>query len=277
LAKRLRSVTISLQRVFKKERLLVNNVRTVSDTKRSFYSTHTRPISAIYRRVVEELMVEMHLLLVNTEFAYDSIYALGVVSVFDRFMEGYQPEADSASIYSAIIKSVEGNPEQYRRDAEEVLAAAKAVPSIEAFKSMLQAAKTSGGDALKGNFNKVITNAKFKYSRLFVTGLYNVLEAIDAEAIQDKEKREALLDELSETLGFNNELLKKDVDLYRGNLEKMAQAQAVMKDMVEAEKKKKAKREQDRIAKESGESTDQSAETEPSDAPVDSPVDKPKV
>ncbi len=246
----------------------MNNVRTVSETKRSFYSTHTRPISAIYRRVVEELMVEMHLLLVNTEFAYDSIYALGVVSVFDRFMEGYQPEADKSSIYSAIIKAIEGNPEQYRRDAEDVLAAAKAVPSIEAFKALLQEAKTGGGDTLRGNLNKVIANEKFKYSRLFVTGLYNLIEAIDAEAIQDKDKREALLDELSETLGFNNELLKKDVELYRGNLEKMAQAQAVMKDMVEAEKKKKAKREQDKLAKDE---SAQSKEAESSDASADSP------
>jgi photosystem II biogenesis protein Psp29 len=237
----------------------VNNVRTVSDTKRSFYSTHTRPISAIYRRVVEELMVEMHLLLVNTEFAYDSIYALGVVSVFDNFMEGYQPEADRSSIYSAIIKAVQGNPEQYRRDAEDVLSAAKAVPSLDAFKALLQEAKTGGGDVLKGALNKVITNAKFKYSRLFVTGLYNLIEAIDAEALQDKEKREALLDQLSETLNFNSELLKKDVELYRSNLEKMAQAQAVMKDMVEAEKKKKAKREQDKLAKDAAA---RSAETE---------------
>jgi len=40
----------------------VNNVRTVSDTKRAFYTLHTRPINTIYRRVVEELIVEMHLL-----------------------------------------------------------------------------------------------------------------------------------------------------------------------------------------------------------------------
>ncbi|MGB7247917.1 MAG: photosystem II biogenesis protein Psp29 [Phormidesmis sp.] len=225
----------------------MNNVRTVSDTKRAFYGTHTRPINAIYRRVVEELMVEMHLLLVNTNFSYDSIYALGVVTVFDRFMAGYEPESDKGSIYSAIIEAVQGSPDQYRRDAEEVLAAAASIPSIDAFKSLLSEAKDSAGNgALQGNLHKVISNGKFKYSRLFATGLYNVIEAIDAEAIKDKEKREALLTELSETLGFNSELLVKDIDLYRGNLEKMAQAQAVMKDMVEAEKKKKAKREQEK-------------------------------
>lgn len=225
----------------------MNNVRTVSDTKRAFYSTHTRPINAIYRRVVEELMVEMHLLLVNTDFDYDAIYALGVVSVFDRFMAGYEPDRDQQSIYSALIQAIQGDPDQYRRDAEEVLTAAKTVPSVEAFKSLLEDAKTGSGDSLKGNLNKVITNPKFKYSRLFSTGLYNVVETIDADILADKEKRETLLKELAKTLGFNDELLIKDIELYRGNLEKMAQAQEVMKDMVEAEKKKQAKREQDKV------------------------------
>ncbi len=227
----------------------MNNVRTVSETKRAFYGAHTRPISAIYRRVVEELMVEMHLLLVNADFVYDSIYALGVVSVFDRFMAGYEPEADREPIYEAIVRAVEGDPAQYRRDAIEVLEAAKGVPSVDAFKALLDDAKTSGGDALKGNLNKIITNPKFKYSRLFATGLYNVIEAIDAEALMDKDKRETLLDELAETLGLNSGLLKKDIEIYRGNLEKMAQAQVVMKDMIEAEKKKKAKREEEKAAR----------------------------
>ncbi|PZO45849.1 MAG: photosystem II biogenesis protein Psp29 [Phormidesmis priestleyi] len=246
----------------------MSNVRTVSDTKRAFYGTHTRPINAIYRRVVEELMVETHLLLVNIDFAYDAIYALGVVSVYDRFMMGYQPDADKDSIYLAIIQAVGADPNQYRRDAEEVLAAAKNVPSVEAFKDLLTAAKDSGdGDTLKGNLHKVISNAKFKYSRLFTTGLYNIIEVIDSGVLQDKEKREALLTEIAETLGFNSELLLKDVELYRGNLEKMVQAQEVMKDMVAAEKKKKAKREQEKLDKANAKAAEPSEpQSEPTDA-----------
>lgn len=225
----------------------MNNVRTVSDTKRAFYSQHTRPINAIYRRVVEELMVEMHLLLVNAVFNYDSIYALGVVSTYDRFMQGYEPAGDRESIYNAIVQAVQGDPGQYRRDAEEILASAKATSSIDGFKSLVKEAKDSAGsDSLRANLNKVISNSQFKYSRLFAIGLYNVVEAIDTELLQDKEKREGLMDELAEAFELNADLLKKDVDLYRGNLEKMAQAQEVMKDMIEAEKKKQAKREEEK-------------------------------
>ena len=229
----------------------MNNVRTVSDTKRAFYSAHTRPINALYRRVVEELMVEMHLLLVNADFEYNSLYALGVVSIYSKFMTGYEPESDRESIYDAIIKAVQGDPQKYKDDAAEVLAAGKALSSLDAFKSVLNEAKTDGnGDSLKANLHKIASNPKFKYSRLLATGLYNVLEEIDGEAIANEEKRSALLEEVAEVLGFNNELLKKDIDLYRSNLEKMAQAQEVMKDMVEAEKKKRAKREKEKAERE---------------------------
>jgi len=249
----------------------VNNVRTVSATKRSFYGQHTRPINAIYRRVVEELMVEMHLLLVNADFNYDSIYALGVVSTYDRFMQGYEPERDREEIYTAIIQAVESDPAQYRRDAEEVMASAKGVSSLDAFKSLLSEAKTdAGSDALKGNLHKVIGNPKFKYSRLFAIGLYNVVEAIEADALQDKEKREALMDEVAQTVDLNAGLLKKDVDLYRSNLEKMAQAQEVMKDMIEAEKKKQAKREEDKKKRAEAKAAEAA---EPKDAPVDAAAD----
>ncbi|MGC1306040.1 MAG: photosystem II biogenesis protein Psp29 [Phormidesmis sp.] len=250
----------------------MNNVRTVSDTKRAFYGQHTRPINALYRRVVEELMVEMHLLLVNATFNYDSIYALGVVTVYDRFMTGYEPESDKQSIYKAVIEAVKGDPQQYRRDAEEVLSAAQSVSSVDEFKALLEEAKNGpGAGALQGNLHKVASNPKFKYSRLFVTGMYTVIEAIDPEVLNDKTKRESLLNELAETLGFNSELLIKDIELYRSNLDKMAQAQEVMKDMIEAEKKKKAKREQEkseRAKKQAAEAAKQVAE--PTDSPVDS-------
>ncbi len=241
----------------------MNNVRTVSDTKRAFYGQHTRPINAIYRRVVEELMVETHLLLVNADFNYDSIYALGVVSTYDRFMKGYEPAADRDSIYRAILQANEADPDQYRRDAEELLDVAKSVSSVDEFKSVLNEAKTDGGsDTLKANLHKAIANPKFKYSRLFAIGLYNVVEAIDADLLQDKDKRDALMKDLAATINLNEDLLKKDIDLYRGNLEKMAQAQEVMKDMIEAEKKKKAKREEEQKQRAAAKATEATPTTD---------------
>ena len=215
-------------------------------------------------------MVEMHLLLTNVNFSYDPVYALGVVTVFDRFMEGYQPEKDKGSIYNAIISAVEGDPAQYRQDAQSAIDAAKEIPSVDALTSLLAEAETSGGGVLKDTFHKVISDDKFKYSRLFTTGLYNVVETIDKSVLDAKDKREALLSKLADTLGFGSELLIKDVELYRSNLEKMAQAQEVMKDMIEAEKKKQAQREKDKAER----AAKRAAEAEqPADKADDEPAD----
>lgn len=227
----------------------VNNVRTVSDTKRSFYAHHTRPINAIYRRVVEELMVEMHLLSVNLDFAYDPLYALGVVTSFDRFMAGYQPETDKDSIFAAICNAVESSADQYRSDAEAIKSSVDGL-TLDGLKGQMAEAKTGGGTMLKDALVAIATNEKFKYSRLLAIGLYTLVEIVDASVLDDKEKRDALLTEMAEALGLSSEKLPKDLELYRSNLDKMAQAQEVMKDIIEAGRKKREQRAQGQKAPE---------------------------
>ncbi len=70
-------------------------------------------------------MVEMHLLSVNVDFSYNPIYALGVVTAFDRFMQGYQPPSDQESIFNALIKAEQDDPQRYRGDAERLKELAK--------------------------------------------------------------------------------------------------------------------------------------------------------
>jgi photosystem II biogenesis protein Psp29 len=73
----------------------------------------------------KELLVEMHLLSVNVDFRYDPIYALGVVTSFERFMQGYSPESDKASIFNALCQAVDANSDHYRYEAETLLNEAK--------------------------------------------------------------------------------------------------------------------------------------------------------
>ena len=221
----------------------VNYVRTVSDTKRAFYTHHTRPINSVYRRVVEELMVEMHLLSVNVDFTYEPIYALGVVTTFDRFMQGYEPEQDKASIFNALCKSIESDAQKYRQDVEHLQTSVSNL-SIEDIKNYLQGLDQPGAEGLKKEFHAIASNSTFKYSRLFAIGLYSLVETIDAELVKDKENLETLLKQACEALNLSADKLQKDLDLYLSNLDKMTQAQAVMKDILEAERKKREQRAQ---------------------------------
>jgi photosystem II biogenesis protein Psp29 len=228
----------------------VSNVRTVSDTKRTFYSTHTRPINSIYRRVVEELMVEMHLHSVNADYRYDPIYALGIVTTFDRFMQGYRPEGDKASIFNAICKSLEDDPQKYQGDAAQLINEARSMTADD-FLAQVKSLGTAPSNTIFNYFRSIADNSKFKYCRLFAIGLYSLLEAMDADLVKTEAKRNEALNILGEALHIDADKVQKDLELYRSNLEKMVQAQAVLEDILKADRKKKeerAKAKEDAIA-----------------------------
>jgi len=222
----------------------VNNVRTVSDTKRTFYSLHTRPINTIYRRVVEELMVEMHLLSVNVDFSYNPIYALGVVTTFDRFMQGYQPERDKESIFQALCQAVEQDPQRYRQDAERLEALAKSLPANDLIAGLSQNHQLNQDPDLQGHLQAIASNTKFKYSRLFAIGIFSLLEQSDPGLVKDEKQRTEALKTIAAGLHLSEEKLNKDLELYLSNLEKMAQALIVMADMISADRKKREQRQQ---------------------------------
>lgn len=218
-----------------------SNVRTVSDTKRAFYTLHTRPINSIYRRVVDELMVEMHLLSVNADFHYDPIYGLGVVTAFDRFMQGYRPEADKDSIFNALCQALQDDAQKYRRDAEQLRSEAASL-TADSFLSQAKQLDGATSGLLFDTLRSVASRDKFKYSRLFAIGLYSILELLDSSLVKDESRRNQALKALSDVLRFSDDKVQKDLELYRGNLDKITQAQIVMEDILKADRKKKEER-----------------------------------
>jgi photosystem II biogenesis protein Psp29 len=235
----------------------VNNVRTVSETKRAFYTTHTRPINSIYRRVVEELMVEMHLLAVNSDFRYDPIYALGVVTAFNGFMQGYRPEADINSIFEGLCKALQEDPNRYRHDAERLGTITKGLSDQELVSWLEQSLPVPDAGDLQEAIRAIAHNPQFKYSRLFAIGVYTLLELSNPELTKEESQRTEALKKVCAALNLPEEKFQKDLELYRSNLEKMAQARIVMEDALQAERKKREDREKAKAA---------AASTPPSDS-----------
>ena len=240
----------------------VTNLKTVSDTKRSFYTHYNKPINSVYRRVVEELLVEMHLLSVNADFKSDPIYYLGVVSCFERLMQGYQPDQDKESIFNALCRSVDGDPESYRAQAGNLLAIAQEKSTEELVSWLGNPTAIDGAENIVDALNSIAANSNFKYSRPFAIGLYTLLEEADSQLLEDKDKRNEIFEMIAETLTLPGEKMKKDLDLYRSNLEKMDQVLKAIEDALEASRKQREKRAQEKKEKEaaaqqSGESKEQ--------------------
>ncbi len=243
----------------------MDNVRTVSDTKRDFYKTHTRPINSLYRRVVEEMMVEMHLLSVNVDFTYNPVYALGVVSAFDRFMNGYRPEQDVTSIFAALCRATGGDPDQYRHDAATMREAAAQLSKDDLLAMAGESDSASGDNAFVQQIRQFAAGENFKYCRLLAIGLLSAIEAIDAELLSQDKQLAEILNQLGSRLNISDEKLRKDLELYRSNLEKMEQAQSVMADILEADRKKRAEREAAKAEKAQKPDSSGSSESESSE------------
>lgn len=199
-------------------------------------------------------MVEMHLLSVNANFRYDPIYALGTVTSFDRFMQGYRPERDLPSIFEALCRAIEGEAQQYRQDAERLKTLVEGVSVEEILSWSHSLSSHERGSELYECFKGIALNDKFKYSRLFAIGLYSLLEQLAPEAVKDETQCNQLLEPLCETLKLPTEKVQKDLELYRSNLEKMEQARAAIEDALQADRKQ---RQQALLAKNKSEETSQ--------------------
>ena len=226
----------------------MNNTSTVSDTKKAFYSIHTRPINSIYSRVVEELIVEMHLISVNVDFSYDPFYGLGVVTAFDSFMEGYSPEADKESIFQALLKALGEEAEKYRSDGKRLEDLAKGMSASEVVLWLSLSAQNYNAGDLQDSLKAIANNPKFKYSRLFAIGLFSFLELAAPELVKDEARRVEALKKVSQALNLPEEKLLKDLELYRDNLDKITQAKRVMEDTLQAARKKREERAQEKGA-----------------------------
>jgi photosystem II biogenesis protein Psp29 len=211
-------------------------------------------------------MVEIHLLRVNQDFRYDPIFALGVVSTFDRFMDGYEPTTDRDSIFNALCRAEEIDPSQFRADAQMAQASVQG-RSADDLKTWVEQSAASGGTDLAGTLHSIAHNATFKYSRLFAIGLYVLLETVDANLVSEEAKLNEMVEQLSAPLNVSASKIQKDLELYRSNLDKLQQARKAMAEFIEGERRRQQQRaeEQQKKAAESSEtkepdSTDSASE-----------------
>lgn len=216
-----------------------DNIRTVSDAKRDFYQHHTRPINSVYRRVVEELLVEMHLLSVNVDFKSDPIYYLGVVTSFERLMQGYRPEQDKESIFNALCRAVGEDPDRIRAQAGSLLNIAKNKSPQELVSWLSEPTPLENYHDIIEPIKAIASNPHFKYSRLLAIGIYTLLEESDPEILKDVDKRNEILESIATQLHLPGEKMNKDLELYRSNLEKMEQLLSVIEDVLQAGRKQK--------------------------------------
>ena len=211
-------------------------VPTVADTKRAFYTYHPRPVHAVYQRVVEEMLVEMHLLQVNVAYRYHPLYALGVVTSFDALMAHYTPTAHRDSIFQALCRALNHDPQVLRADAQRLLTLAQGESGV-ALRDWLRqpGMPFSAQDPLQRELQTWLTPPPPKYSRLVGIGLWTLVQTVLPEA---ESQWPTAVRTLAQALNLNAERVERDLDLYRSSLDRLNQARAVLADILKGSKAK---------------------------------------
>ncbi|XP_072951062.1 protein THYLAKOID FORMATION1, chloroplastic [Typha angustifolia] len=205
----------------------------VSETKLSFLKSYKRPIPSIYSSVLQELLVQQHLMRYKRTYQYDPVFALGFVTVYDQLMEGYPSNEDRDAIFRAYIQALKEDPEQYRTDAQKLEEWARAQTAT----SLVEFSSREGEieDILKSISERAQGTVNFSYSRFFAIGLFRLLELANAT-------EPTILDKLCAALNINKRSVDRDLDVYRNLLSKLVQAKELLKEYVDREKKKREER-----------------------------------
>uniref|UniRef100_A0A803MNB2 Uncharacterized protein n=1 Tax=Chenopodium quinoa TaxID=63459 RepID=A0A803MNB2_CHEQI len=206
---------------------------TVSETKLNFLKAYKRPIPSIYNNVLQELIVQQHLMRYKRTYRYDPVFALGFVTVYDQLMEGYPSDEDRSAIFEAYIKALNEDPEQYRKDAQKL----EEWGCTQTSASLVDFSSREGEieDILKDIAARAGGNGSFSYSRFFAVGLFRLLELANAS-------EPTVLEKLCSALNVNKKNVDRDLDVYRNLLSKLVQAKELLKEYVEREKKKRGER-----------------------------------
>ncbi|MFM7311960.1 MAG: photosystem II biogenesis protein Psp29 [Cyanobium sp.] len=220
---------------------------TVADSKRAFHSAFPYVISPLYRRMVDELLVELHLLSRQRGFQPDALFATGLVQVFDGFSQGYRPEGQREALFTALCSS-SGFDGAVLRGQHQQAVAAMGHHRMEEVRQWIEhqgeGAPAPVAEALAG-----IRREDFHYSRLMAVGLLTLLErAGGSDGVEPGVLREAAHN-LGVAMGLLRDRLDKDLSLYAANLEKMAQAVELMEETLAADRRRR-ERQADRSEKE---------------------------
>ncbi len=183
---------------------------TISDSKSDFHKEFPYVIPPIYRKLADELLVELHLLSHQKNFKNDSIFDIGLKELFNKFTSGYKPSEHISKLFNAICNCNGFNPTEINSSSELLVSKVKSFEKEDLNKFLLK---------LK-NENK----DHDYYSRINAIGIYKLVSEIPSFKNLNEEEVNKELTTISEILGYQYSRVEKDISLYKSNIKKMKQA-----------------------------------------------------
>ena len=196
---------------------------TVSDSKKLFHEQFPYVIPGLYKRIVDEMLVELNLLNHQNEFNQDELFCVGLTQIFKELTTGYKPDEHLMLLFESLCNSSNFEPKKIKEISKKTLEEYKE-KSLKEISSLLIEKSTSN----------------LYSSRILNLGIYLIISnATDFKNIKDSEKNKTISDIFDKlNLSFNK--AEKDIGIYKNILIRMEQAKELLQEArIKATKEKK--------------------------------------
>ena len=202
---------------------------TVSDSKKLFHEQFPYVIPGLYKRIVDEMLVELNLLNHQNEFEQDHLFCVGLTETFKELMKGYQPKKHLDLLFESLCSSTNFVGTEIKKTSQKTQEEFKD-------KSLKEFQDKTSKDILKLLNEK--SNSKLYASRILNLGIYILI----SNSIDLKENNESdmnkMISDIFEKLSLSTNKAEKDIGIYKSSLSKMAQAKELIEELRIKDKKK---------------------------------------
>ena len=197
---------------------------TVSDSKKVFHEKFPYVIPGLYKRIVDEMLVELNLLNHQNEFTQDYLFCVGLTETFKELMKGYKPENHLDLLFKSLCSSTNFEAKEINEISQK---------SQKEFKD-----KTSK-DIMKLLIEK--NDSKLYPSRILNLGTYILIS--NSEDFKGKNETEInnIINDIFEKLKLSTTKAEKDIGIYKSSIKKMEQAKELIEELKTKDKKKEEK------------------------------------
>ena len=194
---------------------------TVSDSKKLFHEQFPYVIPGLYKKIVDEMLVELNLLNHQNEFAQDYLFCVGLTETFKELLKGYKPEKHLDLLFESLCSCT-------NFEAKEI-------------KGIAQKSKKEFNDKSSKDIVKLLkekSNSKVYPSRILNLGIYLlILNSNDIKGENELDETK-LVSEVFENLDLSVNKAEKDIGIYKSTLSKMKQAKELIEELKIKDKKK---------------------------------------
>jgi len=194
---------------------------TVSDSKKLFHEQFPYVIPGLYKRIVDEMLVELNLLNHQNEFTQDYLFCVGLTETFKELTKGYKPEKHLDLLFESLCRSTNFEAKEIKEISQ---------------KSQKEFNDKSSKDILK--LVKEKSNSKLYPSRILNLGMYIIISKSQDLIGKTELETNKIVSQIFEKLNLSFNKAEKDIGIYKTSITKMEQAKELIEELKIKDKKK---------------------------------------